>query len=474
MRSDFTFHLFAFIIVGISVLYSVFLHYRLKIYGIRLKAVLNVNRQIEHFFNIFSKNLKTVEEIDDSMNNTAKYVSEFVGAVSVCIFVLEDNRFLKAAGIYGAFPPLHKSPEYILTKPRYILESLRREKILVGEGIIGKIAESREPLFIQKGSKDPRILAIDSIVQIESFMAVPMLRENKVAGVVCAVNNRRDGEPFSPEQFSSFKLMADQVGLAYGFISVYANLSRQQRINQEIEFTKQLQAAMLPKGFPEKSTLSVQAFYRSAKEVGGDFYDFVEIDNNRMLIVIGDACGKGIPACLLMAITTSFIRANAQRFATLNELMIELNDNLFRDTSEEKFVTVACCLIDYSQNIVEYARAGHTELLVKSREHKTRTVFPEGAALGLMPSNLAGGFDTLSFIFQPGMTLLLFTDGITESVNEADKEFGIERLVEVFNNACTEELPSHEIIERILRNVDDFTESKQQADDQTLLVIKHS
>jgi serine phosphatase RsbU (regulator of sigma subunit) len=72
------------------------------------------------------------------------------------------------------------------------------------------------------------------------------------------------------------------------------------------------------------------------------------------------------------------------------------------------------------------------------------------------------------------MTLLLFTDGITESVNEADKEFGIERLVEVFNHTCTEELPSHEIIERILRSVDDFTESRQQGDDQTLLVIKRS
>lgn len=457
----------------LSLAYAKILRRKNQVLKAALEDALHKKAEIGNFLSIFSKNLTAVEELDDSMNMTARYVADLINAKALCIFILEEGGAFRAAGISGAFPPLHKSPEYVLTKPRYILESLRREKIKLGEGIIGEVAKNREPLLIEDASADPRIKVIDSTIPIETLMAVPMIKEGQIIGVICAVNNRQNEKPFSPEQFSTLKFMAGEVLLAHNIVKVYANLSKQQRISQELEFARQLQASLLPKDFPEWDCFVIYAFSRSAKEVSGDFYDFVEIDRNRLLVVIGDACGKGIPACMLMAMARSFIRANVARFTSLYALMRELNDNLFRDSEDECFVTVACCLLDREECTVEYLRAGHTELLMNVSEHHLRKIFPNGTAMGLTPTGMADDFETLSFSFLPGMSLLLFTDGITEALNANEEEFGIERLGEFFTDSCKNKLSPNESIEKILYEVDRFSEEKQQEDDQTLVLIRH-
>lgn len=460
-------------VAATAVAYAVWLHRRTRLLRASLEDALRKKSEIGNFFALFSKNLETVEEIEDAMNAMARYLADLIGASSVCVFILEEDGLLRASGIAGVFPPLHKSPDYVLTKPRYILESLRREKIHPGDGIVGEVAQRMEPILIEDGTEDPRIVALDSSIAIETLMAVPMIQEGRLFGVICAVNNRLDAGSFSPEQFSTFRFMGNQIVLAYNIVTTYANLSRQQRLSQELDFARQLQASLLPSHFPDWSPFRVFAFARSAKEVSGDFYDFVEVDEDRLLVVIGDASGKGIPACMLMAMTRSFIRANVERFTTLNRLLRELNKNLFRDAGDGRFMTLALCLLNRREGTVEYARAGHTELLVHLPGHRQRRIFPDGAALGLMPDEVAGHFDLLSFSFLPGMSLLLFTDGITEALNKDGEEYGLDRLSRQFTKALDERGTAQEATERILHEVDAFSGSESQADDQTMVIISH-
>jgi sigma-B regulation protein RsbU (phosphoserine phosphatase) len=451
-------------------LYAMGLRIKNSIYRAKLDEALHTKSEINNFLNMFSQTLK-LEESVDSMNMTARYVADLVEAQAVCIFI-RDGDFFRATGICGAFPPLHKSNKYVMTKSTHILESLRQEKIRMGEGIIGQIATDRQALLLEDASVDPRLENADTVIPIISLMGVPMVNEGKVVGVICAINSRRNERPFSPEQFSRLRFIASQVVLAQNLVQVYANLSEQQRINQELEFARQLQASLLPKQFPAWEQFLVNSFTRSSKEVSGDFYDFVEIDENRLLIVVGDACGKGIPACMIMAMTRSFIRSNAERFTNLTELLIELNDNLFRDTDEERFITLACVLLDKQEGTVEYARAGHTEVFIYVRDH-TRRIYPDGSALGLLPSELSD-FDTISLEFVPDMSILLFTDGITEAINSRSEEYGSERLEQVFKSSCIEKDPPDKIIDNILKSVDDFTGGlEHQADDQTMVIIHH-
>ncbi len=468
MQIDAFWMLLTVVLYVLAIVYVLFYENKCRQLRGKLVDALHKKAEIGNFINSFSKTLRTESEIDNSMKATAQYVADLIGASSVCVFALEDD-FLVASGVAGAFPPLHSTSEYVFTKPRYILESLKHEKIPVGKGLIGEVARKGEALLIEDASGDPRFAS--SPIQVDTFMAVPMVAEGQVAGVVCAVNNSHTGKNFTPEQFSAFKFMAGQVMMAHSIVKVYSNLSRQQRIAQELDFARQLQASLIPGSAPRNDDYEIYAFTRSAKEVGGDFYDFVQIDKDRLLVVIGDACGKGIPACMLMSMSRSFIRASVERFTTLHELMKGLNNDLFRDTGEDSFVTLACCLIDSKAKSVEYARAGHTEMLVARQGHPVRKIYPEGAACGIMPSEIAGSYDMLSFSFLHDMSILLFSDGITEALDENGNEFGLEALVGIFDDTTRRSTNSREIVDRIIREVDEFAGDVPQTDDQTIVVI---
>ena len=297
---------------------------------------------------------------------------------------------------------------------------------------------------------------------------MPMLRNQRLTGVICAVNSRV-GVSFSEEQYEQMRFISTQVVVTQELFRVYAEVSRQQRIHQELEFARQLQSSLLPESVPAWDQFAVHAFTRSAKEVNGDFYDFVEIDDNRLLIVMGDACGKGVPACMLTSMTRSFIRSIADHFADLPSFLQEVNKNLYRDSDAERFVTLACCLLDRRHSIIEYARSGHTDLLSFVRGH-IRRLSPDGTALGILPNEFAT-FDSVCFEFQTGMSLLLFSDGISEALNADGEEYGTERLQEVFKQSRLDNDTPQKTLNRILKSVGDF--SVEQIDDQTMILIQH-
>ena len=175
---------------------------------------------------------------------------------------------------------------------------------------------------------------------------------------------------------------------------------------------------------------------------------------------------------MIMSMTRSFIRSNIGHFTSLKDLLRELNENLYRDTVDERYITLGCCLINKKESTVEYARAGHTPLLLYLREH-TRSINPDGAALGLLPGELSE-FDTICTEITTQTTMLMFTDGINETTNEQDEFYGIPRLTEIYKESCARGDSLEGTIDTIMKSVDKFSEvHKEQEDDQTMVLIKH-
>ena len=461
----------------ILVIYSAAMRTRVALLRKKLAESFHRRAEMTRFLDIFSKNITAAGNVENWMNVTARYVSELVDAQSVCIYMEEDG-VLKVAGVFGSFPLLSASgraqQEKMIAKPKYLMELLKHEQFKMGEGLIGEIALHREDVFVQSSATDPRIAELGTLtIPIRSMLAVPLINDGKVSGVMCAVNNKNAAQPFSQEQFRRFKFIASQVVLAQNMIQVYSTLSEQQRISQELNFAKNLQLSLIPKDIPVWGKFQIRAFTRASKEVSGDFYDFVQIDKNRLLVVIGDACGKGIPACMIMAMTRAFIRASIGRFTTLKALLQELNTNLYRDTSEGRYITLACCLIDKEESTIECARAGHTPLYMFLRQH-IREVKPDGAGLGLLPSEIAD-FDTVCTGIGPNTTILMFTDGLNEATDKNDEYYGLKRLTDVYAESCKDNKTTDEVIEAIMNDVDKFslTPGKDQDDDQTMVVIRH-
>jgi phosphoserine phosphatase RsbU/P len=437
-----------------------------------LKKEQQKNEQLSSFMKFFSDTLSNTAKFDEVYSLIAHQIANITEAKGVCIYELQNDNYLLPVGYTEAFPPLQRSKKFVLSKPRYASDSLKYEKIKLGEGVIGETAQNKKGLLVQDTFEDKRLTEANKIIPIYTLMANPMIMENSVTGVICAINNKNN-KPFTNTQFDSLKSMTKLVVLIHNILKVYSNLTIQQRLSQELEFTRLLQASLLPKEFPEWNPFVINAFTRSAKEVNGDFYDFVEIDNDRLLVVIGDASGKGVPACMVMAMTRSFIRANIERFTNLADLFGELNTNLYRDTNEERFVSLSCCLLDKKEETVEFARAGHTGLLLYSSKNRIRQISPDGAALGLLPNEFTGNFDTLLFSFRSNFSILLYTDGITETTNNAEEEFGLERLSKMFLESCKRKNSPRKCTDKILRAVEKFSPEQEQADDQTIVIISH-
>ena len=423
--------------------------------------------QIGDFLTVFAKSLKSSVNGQEPMSFIAQYISELLGAETVCIYEMRDNQ-LYPCGLSGIYPLYRSSLRREFPDARVQLERIRREGIPLGSGFIGEVGERKQPECVDDPENDVRFIDYLDNGKLKSVMAVPMLREHTLTGVICVVNNWSN-KPFSSEQFDLLKIISGQVLMTQDLVHVYAETSRQQRIRQELDFARQLQSSLLPESVPAWDQFAVYAFTKSAKEMNGDFYDFVEIDEDRLLIVLGDACGKGVPACMLTSMTRSFIRSLAENFTDLQSFLKALNKNVYRDSDDERFVTLGCCLLDRRNSVVEYARSGHTDLLYYVRGH-IRRLSPDGSALGVLPNEYST-FDTVCFAFTQGMSLLLFSDGITEAMNENGEEFGTERLSEVYRQSRLANDQPQQTLTRILQVVSEY--QVEQNDDQTMILIQH-
>ncbi len=423
--------------------------------------------EISNFLSRFASGINCEDGLDGAMHSTACYIREQIEAGSVAIYGVAGDK-LTALGVCGDFPLL-TGDAVTYGDTRQVLETLRRYPLTSGEGFLGKVVESRRSDLVPLASVDPRFDHIAGSDDLGSVMATPMVKDGVVFGVICAVGNRMlEGAPFSDTQYNRFRSLAPQVLMVQQLVQVYGEINRRERIDQELAFVRQFQNSLLPPAALTIGDFSVCARTTSAKEVNGDFFDMVQIDENRLLVMIGDACGKGMPACILASMTRSFARALASEFTTLTKFLRDVNHNLNRDSDDDRFITMGCCLIDRRGGLLEFGRAGHTDMIMHVHGH-LRRLSPRGTALGMLPDEDAE-FDTICLAIDHGSSIMLYSDGLSEALNHDREEFGSERLVNAFHVACEHRDSSSGIIDDVMAAVHEF--EYEQNDDQTIVMIR--
>ena len=427
-------------------------------------------REITNFLSRFSTGLQEEDGVSGAMHAAARHVAEQTDAESVAIYELTNGE-LRVEGVCGTYPLIHSTNKLLFSRHHHLFEALRRERIRIGEGFLGGVAATRHPELVPDASADERFLEYPEYTSFGSVMAIPLLHDGNLVGIVCATTNRlRPGVPFSEAQFDRLRLLSGQVLMVHNLVRVYSEISKRERIDQELEFARHIQLSLLPEAFPAWDQFSIDAYTRSAKEVNGDFYDFIEIDKDRLLVLIGDACGKGIPACMLTAMTRSYARCLVDNFTTLGDFLKQINAKLYRGTDADRFITLGCCLLDRRNSLLEFGRAGHTDLLSYIHGH-IRVVSPDGAALGILPDDFAS-FDTICLAIEPGSALMMYSDGLSEALDKNGEEFGIERLKTVFHHSCELGGTPRMVMDRVVNAVADF--EVEQGDDQTIVLIRCS
>ena len=243
-------------------------------------------------------------------------------------------------------------------------------------------------------------------------------------------------------------------------------------LKSDLTTARDIQQYILPRVFPPFPEVSdkvdIYATMKAAKDIGGDFYDFFRIDDNRIALVIADVCGKGIPAALFMAVSRTIIRSKGLQGESASACMTEVNRLLAAYSVGNMFVTVFYAIYDLRTGVVSYCNAGHNppHLL---RSNGTTSELP------VSENTIMGVFDTINYQeetlqLEPGDTLVMFTDGVTEATNAAYEEFGTERLDDILRKETG--ASSQQVVEALKAGIMNFVGDAEQSDDITMLVVK--
>jgi serine phosphatase RsbU (regulator of sigma subunit) len=204
-----------------------------------------------------------------------------------------------------------------------------------------------------------------------------------------------------------------------------AEIQERARIEQELRVARQIQRSLLPERTPELYGWQFATYYKPAREVGGDFYDFLELEDGRLGLVVGDATGKGMPAALVMATTRGMLRAVAQTLGSPGEVLARVNDALYPDMPSAMFVTCFYAILDPTAGRLRYSNAGHDLPYVLHNGEGTHELRATGMPLGLMPEM---SYEEKEAVLREGESVLFYSDGLVEAHDPHYEMFGFPRL----------------------------------------------
>ncbi len=297
-------------------------------------------------------------------------------------------------------------------------------------------------------------------------LIVPMQMQGKTKGLIF-LSKRINNLDYSESDIEFIYSVGSLAIISLENKRLFKEELEKQKMEEELELAKDIQRNLLPGSFPEFNNIDIAAVNISSKQVGGDYYDVISVDNNKYVVAIADVSGKGVPAALLMANIQAFLKTICRQQIGISEATGLINDLLCENITDGKFITFFWTIVDDENKIIKYVNAGHNPpLLIRDGEIKKLEL--GGMILGVMKTDYA--YKSEEIKLQPGDTLIMFTDGITEAMDKARNEYSDERLEQLAVKLYKKS--AQEILDAIRDDVESFTKGATQSDDITLLVLK--
>jgi sigma-B regulation protein RsbU (phosphoserine phosphatase) len=273
------------------------------------------------------------------------------------------------------------------------------------------------------------------------------------AKIVGLERERLGAAPFSTRRINILNGIAQQAATAVVNNQLYRESADRARMQQELDVAHTIQASFLPDGSPSIPGCSVATYWQAARQVGGDFYDFLPLDDDKWGIVIADVADKGVPAALFMALSRTILRTRSLQPQDPAYVLARANEIIAREARSDLFVTVFYGVWDPATERFTYANAGHNPPLLLQPNGAFQPLLGHGIALGILPE--AHDEKPQSMQLRPGETIIFYTDGVTEALNEDFDEFGLERLQVAARAAARR--PAADIVSQITDNIRDHT-----------------
>ena len=404
----------------------------------------------------------------DRQNRTLKTLAnisrEFSSILDLNALLTKMISTMRDLIAYDAFSILLKDPEANALRHLFSIRYDKRvniDNIPLGKGITGAAAESREVIRVHDTAKDPRYIASHS--DIRSEVAVPLIVQDRVVGVMDLESDRVGY--FTDDHVRTLTLLAPQVASSVENASLYQQLAERQRVmDEDLEAARELQRVLLPDAEPEIEGLEAAVRLRPARGISGDIYDILEQPGGQSIIAFGDVSGKGAAAALYGGLISGLLRILGRRRRNPAGLMVALNEALAERKVEARYVSLLVLSWDPATRQLVMANAGALPPMI-CRNGEILKLRIEGVPLGLLESR---EYEEVVFQAQPGDTVLLYSDGITDHLNAAGHEYGRGRIAQILR--ANAKKPAKDLIAAIFKDLDKY--STKAFDDQTLFAIQ--
>ncbi len=401
------------------------------------------------------------------------------GARGAAIYLWDaDREKLVAAIVSGTFPPVLKVDnivaDQLAARPENLEAFLRLEAIPADStSVIAEVAQTGVGIHAERTELDERFPWFrQKSLQTQTYMAVPLHYRQEQLGVL-ALANHEEGKTFGKADFDLVKSVADQAAYSLQHAQVYSQLTEKKKLDHDLEVAREIQRILLPSQAPLVEGFNCAALNIPAQQVSGDYFDFIQVDPHRWGVAVADVSGKGIPASLIMAMCRSVLRSKAPGNSSPAQVLREVNRQLYPDIREDMFITMIYMVMEASGTLT-LARAGH-ESALWCRDHfkHIETIEAPGIALGIDPGDV---FDEVirdvTVQLSPLDTVVVYTDGINEALDDEGNEFGQEQLKAVLQAAGPRSVDF--LVKTIVERVQNFSSGHPQNDDITLAAVQRS
>jgi serine phosphatase RsbU (regulator of sigma subunit)/HAMP domain-containing protein len=419
-------------------------------------------------FNFMTKGLKEKSVMESfgrdlglmmELEKTARFITE---RIALALNARRASLFLQNKSMKESF-------EWICSYPSFF----PKISALQGEpAMLETLASNQEPYSVQKLETYPEFMRqlVSVLMEDEKRLVCPIVFKKHVIGLFILDGNRNQ-QPYTDEEKIFLSTLMRQGSLAIENAILLEDLTERERFQREIEIAGMVQQGLLPQENPQIPELDIDGICQAAAEVGGDYYDFFELNDNMLGIAIADVTGKGSSAAFYMAVVKGMMISLTSIYTSPQKLLSELNKRLFGRVDRRIFITMTYAVIDLKRKRLAASRAGHNALIV--RKHKDATVqcfTPDGIGLGLERGDL---FDETIAEWETGLDkgdiFLFYTDGISEAMNAKNEEFGEKRILDVLKNLDGQD--SKTVRKRIVGAVHEFIGDTPQHDDMTLVTL---
>jgi len=339
----------------------------------------------------------------------------------------------------------------------------------ISRSVVERVARKGEPILTSDAQTDDRFSMRRSVkvLGLRSIVCVPLIIKDQISGVVY-VDNRLQTGIFTQADLELLTAIASSAAIAIENARLHQVAVEKGRMERELQVAREVQASLLPRETPQVAGWEFAARWQPAREVAGDYYDFIPLSEGQLGLVIADVSDKGMPAALFMALTRSIVRASVGRAPSPADGIAHANRLICGDATSGMFVTLFYALLNPLAGKITYVNAGHNPpLLYRTDQDQLTKLTRTGMALGVVADS---AFEERTLHLNSGDFILLYTDGVTDATDAHEQDFGMERLQRVLLDY--RRAGAVDIMAALEQAIDEFAGSTAPFDDTAIVVAK--